>query len=119
VNLDDQSTELTLKQAAELCGVTEKTLGRDRDDRGMAMDLRGARWWVTVGALIAHGRYTPTKDDVSERLARGKAEARVAALEADLTQVRMRSEFQTQTIARLESEIVFLRSLVTGAREAA
>lgn len=71
---------------------------------------------VTIGALISHGRYKPTEDGVSTRLAKGKADARIITLEADLAEVRMRSEYQTQMIVRLEDEIAFLRAQLTGLR---
>ena len=119
MNLDDHTTELTLQDAAQLCGFTPKTLGRDRDERGMPMEMRGGKWWVTIGALISYDRYKPTEDGVSTRLANGKADACIITLETDLAEVRMRSEYQTQMIARLEDEIAFLRAQFTGLRAVA
>jgi len=114
MNVDDHKTKLSLKDAGELCGVTEKTLGRDRDERRMEMEMNGGRWWVTIETLIAHGRYKPTDEGVSTRLAKGKADARILSLEADFAEVRLRSEFQTKIIARLEDEVAFLRSHITS-----
>ena len=114
MNLDDHPTELTLKDAALLCPVAEKTLGRDRDERGMKMEFRGGRWWVTIGELVAHGRYKPTAEGVSGRLAKGKADARILSLETELAEVRMRNEYQSRIIERLEDEVAFLRSHLTG-----
>jgi hypothetical protein len=77
MDLDDRSTEMVLKDAAVVCGVTEKTLGRDRDERQMPMTKRDGRWWVTVGALIDHGRLVPTSDAVTDRLASPATPARL------------------------------------------
>ncbi len=51
---------------------------------------------------------------MSDRLAKGKADARMLGLEADLAESRMRNEHDTLTIARLDGEVAFLRSHITS-----
>jgi hypothetical protein len=57
----DPSAELTLKDAAALCGVSDKTLQRDHDDHASPISFirRGNRNYVTVQMLIDGGRYRP------------------------------------------------------------
>lgn len=117
-NLADRATRLTITEAAELAQVSTKTLTRDRDAGKLTMFHDGGTWYVTVGALIDAGRYTPsTVETVSERLGRGRLEARVRDLEAELAASRREAEHSRELLRQATQWIEFLQGLVTQREE--
>ena len=86
----DPAEELLLADAAELCGCSTKTLKRDGKDPNVPLNVvsRDGRNYVTVGDLIAAGRYKPGTESPSAQATRTELERRIAGLETDLTQLR-------------------------------
>lgn len=86
-----------------------------------------AAWsWICVAAGVGHHRRAHRHGPLhaergrrSERLVKGKADAPVVTLETDLAELRVRSEYQTRTIAHLDDEVAFLRSVLKSVQAAA
>ena len=66
MNIADNEAELQLKDVAELCGVSTKTLRRDHDAELLDMVKRDGRWVVTVASLIVAGRYTSSTEPAAD-----------------------------------------------------
>lgn len=117
-NLADRTTRLTIAAAAELAQVSTKTLTRDRDAGELMMFQDGGAWFVTVGALIDAGRYTPsTGESVAERLGRGRLEARVRELEVELVASRREEQHTRELLDQANPWIEFLQGLVPQREE--
>ena len=109
MNIADNEAELQLKDVAELCGVSTKTLRRDHDAELLDMVKRDGRWVVTVASLIVAGRHTSSTEPASDRLNKSKLEARIRELEAQVIAKQRECAHLDDTVARLENDVAFLR----------
>ena len=91
--------ELSLKDAAILVGVTEKTLRRDNESASspIAFIKRDGHNFVTVQMLIDAGRYVPRDES--------------AATAAECTQLRDRVEQLLAERGELQNELSLVRAL--------
>jgi hypothetical protein len=113
-DLTDRSARLTLSEAADLAGVSTKTLTRDRDAGKLTMVNDPGGWIVTVGALIDSGRYTPRPGETTvERLGRGRLEARIRELEAELGEARRGESHARELLDQATAWVAFLQGIVS------
>ncbi len=100
----DPSAELTLKDAAALCGVSDKTLQRDNDDGTSPVSFvkRGTRNFVTVQMLIDAGRYRPGNPSASTVAECQQLRELVAELRADNAGLITRLEVVTALHAQAQ-----------------
>jgi hypothetical protein len=113
-DLNDRNTRLTLSDAADLAQVSIKTLSRDRDAGRLTMFNDHGKWFVTVRALIDAGRYVPDPHEtVGERLSRGRAEARIRELEAELAMCRHEQRHLSDLLEQANEWADFLKGLLS------
>lgn len=106
------SPEISRRDAAELCGVDERTLDRDHKQGRLDMVRRGRSWFTTIDALERAGRYERRHDVTPEdRLDRGRQSELIRSLQEQLAAVIIERDF-------LARELVEVREHAAAIREA-
>lgn len=88
-NLDPRN-EITVQEAAALCGVSVKTLRRDHDDPNCPIVFikRGSRNFVTIAMLIDAARFIPGSTPESLSVKYSQALERITELEVENVELR-------------------------------
>jgi hypothetical protein len=86
----DADAELSLAEAAQLCGCSTRTLTRDHEDASVALSFikRDGHNFVRVGDLIAAKRYVPGSEPAWQRTQRDQLADRCARLEREVGELR-------------------------------
>lgn len=104
--------EISRRDAAELCGVAERTLERDHEQGKLDMVKRGRSWFTTIDALERAGRYRREPDATPEdQLDRSRQAALIRSLQDQLAAAVKECEF-------LARELVEVREHAAAIREA-
>ena len=110
----DDDTELTLADAAGLCGCSTRTLTRDNENASVALSFikRDGHNFVRVGDLIAAKRYVRGAQPASHRKEVAEIAEINAGLERQLVEAKTQSMLWKQRFDDSQSHIAFFRALL-------
>ena len=110
----DDDTELTLAEAASLCGCSTRTLTRDNENASVALSFikRDGHNFVRVGDLIAAKRYVRGAQPASHRKEVAEIAEINAGLERQLGEAKAQCMLWKQRFDDSQSQITFLRALL-------
>mgnify|MGYP001274232108 CR=1 FL=1 len=114
-----ESTYLTRKEAAALCGCNYDTIRR-AEKKGRLPNTRrrgDATTEIAVADLVAAGLLDPfaARADVAEIAGRSRAERDLVAARQELAVAQARIAGLTDRLARQDEEIAFLRAMLNKA----